>query len=139
MRHTAGRASFPLPENWRDTSMYQYMSSDRSVQIQMFFDGGIDESDPQELLRDRLDDIQEILPGFELEEPISPITVSGLKAASMAFNSGDSVEVTHNRSVAVMTGPKEALIILGSGPIDDKPSIVAAWNALVSELEIKTN
>ncbi len=119
--------------------MYQYMSSDRSVQIQMFFDGGIDESDPQELLRDRLDDIQEILPGFELEEPISPITVSGLKAASMAFNSGDSVEVTHNRSVAVMTGPKEALIILGSGPIDDKPSIVAAWNALVSELEIKTN
>lgn len=117
--------------------MYSYRSSDKKISVEMFFDCEVTESTPEEILQDRLNDMKEVLSDFELEQPISAGIVSGYKSASMVFNSGDSPELTHSRTAAVMTGPKEAFLIIVSGPIDDKKEVADAWDAIIAEIKIE--
>ena len=114
--------------------MYEYMSPDGKIRYTMFFDSGITESSPTEILDDRMADISETLADFEIDEEMATSKISGFDAATVSFNAGEGVDVTHVRLVAVMTGPKEAFVAMAKGSIDDREAIATSWSSFIQGL-----
>ena len=135
MIQRAGKASFTIPDEWNDESLYSYSSSDRILKITLFFDNEIDESTAEEIIRDRVETMREVLPGFRVERDTAPIVIDGREGRLIIFDCEDADEIKRTRFVAIMLGSRKALIINAVTPINRIAEMETVWNQFVSNFK----
>lgn len=136
MIQRAGRASFTIPDEWRDKSLYSYSPSDITLKITLFFDDEVDEPTADEVIRDRVETMQDVLPGFRIEQDITPIRIDDREGKTIVFDVEEVDDVKRTRLAVAMLGIRLAIVITALAPLDRWAEMEAIWNRFISDFKL---
>lgn len=137
MIQRAGNASFYLPDDWEDYSIYSYHSTDSST-ITMFFESSSENSDLEAILRNKLSDMMEVAPEIKIIQDISPIIVAEKEGRVVTFDVEDNF-VKRTRLLVLRKEQSKVLVIRLQSSQDNWAEIENFWDRFVLEFSFLKN